>query len=101
MPHRIVSELNRAVTERPAFTPDELAAFRWQDKQRRLRLGEIFAGKEIVWRAFNNTKDTQAPIAAARIAAKGASRKRIGPMVEPSRSSRMNKTRRRNADRSE
>jgi hypothetical protein len=70
-PHRIVSELYRTVTERPAFTPDELAAFRWQDDQRRLRLGQIFAGKEIVWRAFNNTKDTQAALAAARLAAKG------------------------------
>ena len=47
----IVSELYRTVTERPVFTPDELAAFRWQDEQRRLRLGHIFAGKEIVWRA--------------------------------------------------
>ena len=67
----IVSELYRTVTERPVFTPDELAAFRWQDEQRRLRLGHIFAGKEIVWRAFNSTKDTQAALAAGTACSKG------------------------------
>ena len=70
-PRRIVSELYRAVHEQ-TFTARDLAALKWQDEQRRLRIIKIFGGKEIVWQAFNTSKDTQSALAAAKMAARGS-----------------------------
>lgn len=51
----IVALLRGTLQEQVQFTPADFTAFQYQDEMRALRMQKIFNGKEIVWKAFNDT----------------------------------------------
>jgi hypothetical protein len=67
-----VTALYEALQRQPVFTPEDLDAFRYQEQIRRLRIKRIFAGKKIVWQAFNAPDEAKTHLARVRLAAKGS-----------------------------
>jgi hypothetical protein len=58
-PERIVEALYNALNVHAKLTEKELAALKYMDDDRRQRLGQLFRGKEIVWKALNPAKDAK------------------------------------------
>jgi hypothetical protein len=69
-----VTSLYDALQQQPVFTPEDLEAFRYQEEKRRLRIKQIFAGKKIVWQAFNAPDEARVHLAKVAMAAKGGVR---------------------------